>query len=62
MTRWELFLLGWGVALALLAVLYVRQLRTRDATRSTRAGGAAIAVLALLYVALGPGATRSRSC
>jgi steroid 5-alpha reductase family enzyme len=59
-TRWELLLLGWGVALALLGVLYVHQLRTRDATSVDEGWGSSIAVLALLYVALGPGAIEQK--
>ena len=30
--RWLLFLLGWALAAALQAVLYLRQRQTRDAT------------------------------
>jgi steroid 5-alpha reductase family enzyme len=59
-THWELFLLGWGVALTLLAVLYVIQLRTHDATEVDSGWGGAIALLAVLYLLLGPGELSQR--
>lgn len=60
MTHWQLLLLGWGVALALLAVLFVIQLRTRDATAVDAGWGGAIALLAVLYLVLGPGELSQR--
>jgi steroid 5-alpha reductase family enzyme len=58
--RWALWLLGWGASAALLAVLYVWQRRTRDATAVDAGWGAALVLCALLYGALAPGATVQR--
>ena len=59
-TRWELLLLGWGVALALLAVLYASSCRTRDATAVDAGWGGALALCAVLYAVLGPGELAQR--
>lgn len=53
--RWQLLLLGWAVASALLGALYVVQRRTGDATAVDAGWAGSLAVLALLYAALGPG-------
>lgn len=58
--RWQLWLLGWGVSAALLAVLYLRQRRTRDATAVDAGWGTSIVLCALLYALLGPGSTVQR--
>ena len=53
--RWELWLVGWGASAALLAVLYLWQRRTRDATAVDAGWGASLALCALLYALLAPG-------
>jgi steroid 5-alpha reductase family enzyme len=53
--RWQLLLLGWAVAAALLGALYLVQRRTGDATAVDAGWAGALAVLACLYAALGPG-------
>lgn len=53
--RWQLFLLGWGVAAAILGVLYVLQRRTGDATAVDAGWAFSLVALACLYAALGPG-------
>lgn len=53
--RWQLLLLGWAVASALLGALYLVQRRTRDATAVDAGWAGSLAVLACLYAALGPG-------
>jgi steroid 5-alpha reductase family enzyme len=58
--RWQLWLLGWGLSAALLAVLYLWQRRTRDATAVDAGWGASLVLCAVLYAALGPGATVQR--
>ena len=58
--RWELWLLGWVVSAALLAVLYLWQRRTRDATAVDAGWGASLVVCAVLYATLAPGATVQR--
>jgi steroid 5-alpha reductase family enzyme len=60
MTRWELWLAGWALAALLLAVLYLVQRRTRDATAVDAGWGAAIAACAALYAVLAPGALSQR--
>jgi steroid 5-alpha reductase family enzyme len=54
--RWLLFLIGWGVAAALQLVLYLRQRRTRDATLVDAGWAFSLALLAVLYAVLAPGA------
>jgi steroid 5-alpha reductase family enzyme len=53
--RWQLWLLGWAVAATVLAVLYLLQRRTRDATAVDAGWAGSLAVLACLYAVLGPG-------
>jgi steroid 5-alpha reductase family enzyme len=53
--RYELWLLGWGAAAALLAALYLVQRRTRDATAVDAGWAVSIVVVALLCALLGPG-------
>ena len=53
--RWQLLLIGWAVAAALLGALYLRQRRTGDATAVDAGWGASLVLLALLYAILGPG-------
>ena len=53
--RWELWLIGWGASALLLALLYVWQRRTRDATAVDAGWGGALALCALLYALLAPG-------
>ncbi len=60
MTRWELLLLGWGVSLALLGLLYLLQLRTRDATSVDAGWGGALVLCAVCYAVLAPGAVPQR--
>jgi steroid 5-alpha reductase family enzyme len=60
MTRLELLLTGWGGSLALLALLYLVQLRTRDATAVDAGWGASLVLCAVLYAALAPGALSQR--
>ena len=43
--RWELWLLGWAASAALLAVLYLWQRRTRDATAVDAGWGASLVAL-----------------
>lgn len=58
--RWQLWLIGWGASAALLAVLYLWQRRTRDATAVDAGWGASLVVCALLYAALAPGSLAQR--
>jgi steroid 5-alpha reductase family enzyme len=60
MTRWELLLVGWGASLALLALLYLVQLRTRDATAVDAGWGSSLALCAVLYAVLAPGTLSQR--
>ena len=53
--RWQLWLLGWGVSALLLAVLYLWQRRTRDATAVDAGWGASLVLCAALYGVLAPG-------
>ena len=55
--RWQLWLIGWGASAALLALLYLWQRRTKDATAVDAGWGASLVLCAALYAALGPGAT-----
>lgn len=54
--RWELLLLGWAVAAALLFALYLLQVRTKDATAVDAGWAASLVLLAVLYAVLAPGA------
>jgi steroid 5-alpha reductase family enzyme len=54
--RWELLLIGWGVAAGLLGALYLLQLRTKDATAVDAGWAASLVALAVLYAVLAPGA------
>jgi steroid 5-alpha reductase family enzyme len=58
--RWQLWLIGWAVSAALLAVLYLRQRRTRDATAVDAGWGASLVLCATLYAALAPGSLAQR--
>ncbi len=58
--RWLLFLLGWAVAAALQAILYLRQRQTRDATLVDAGWAFSLALLAVLYAVLAPGAIEHR--
>jgi steroid 5-alpha reductase family enzyme len=58
--RWQLWLLGWGISAALLAMLYLWQRRTRDATVVDAGWGASLVLCAALYAALAPGSTAQR--
>ena len=58
--RWLLFLLGWVVAAALQAILYLRQRQTRDATLVDAGWAFSLALLAVLYAVLAPGAIEHR--
>jgi steroid 5-alpha reductase family enzyme len=53
--RWELLLLGWAVASALLWLLYALQLKTKDATAVDAGWAASLVALAVLYAVLAPG-------
>jgi steroid 5-alpha reductase family enzyme len=53
--RWQLLLIGWAIAAALLGALYLRQRRTGDATAVDAGWGASLALLALLDGIVGPG-------
>jgi steroid 5-alpha reductase family enzyme len=53
--RWQLWLIGWGAAALLLAVLYLRQLRTRDATAVDVGWAMSLVIIAVLCAVLGPG-------
>jgi steroid 5-alpha reductase family enzyme len=59
--RWALFLIGWAVAAALQAVLYLRQRRTRDATLVDAGWAFSLALLAVLYALLAPGGWEHRA-
>jgi len=58
--RWELWLIGWGASALLLAVLYLWQRRTGDATAVDAGWGASLALCALLYLLLAPGSLVQR--
>ncbi len=55
MSWWGLVLLGWAVAAGLQLVLYLIQLRTRDATAVDAGWGAGLVCAGSLYAALGDG-------
>ena len=59
--RWELWLVGWAAAAALLGVLYLVQRRTRDATAVDAGWAASLVLIAVLYAVLGPGETSHRA-
>jgi steroid 5-alpha reductase family enzyme len=58
---WILFLIGWGVAAALLAALYVLQLRTGDATAVDAGWAGSLVAIAIVYALLGPGRVEHRA-
>jgi steroid 5-alpha reductase family enzyme len=58
--RWALFLVGWAAVAALQAALYLRQRRTRDATLVDAGWAFSLALLAVLYAVLAPGAVVHR--
>lgn len=58
--RWQLWLVGWAVSAMLLAVLYLWQRRTRDATAVDAGWGASLVLCAALYAALAPGSIVQR--
>jgi steroid 5-alpha reductase family enzyme len=58
--RWQLWLLGWAVSASLLAVLYLWQRRTGDATAVDAGWGGSLVLCAVLYLALAPGSTVQR--
>jgi steroid 5-alpha reductase family enzyme len=53
--RWQLWLLGWALAAALLGGLYLVQRRTRDATAVDAGWALSLVLIAVLYAVLGPG-------
>lgn len=53
--RWELWLIGWAAAAALLFALYLVQRRTRNATAVDAGWAASLLLCAVLYEVLGPG-------
>lgn len=53
--RWQLWLLGWALAAAILTPLYLVQLRTRNATAVDAGWAASVAAIAILCAVLGPG-------
>jgi steroid 5-alpha reductase family enzyme len=53
--RWQLLLIGWAVAAALLGALYLLQVRTKDATAVDAGWAGSLVALAVLYASLGPG-------
>ena len=53
--RWELWLVCWGAAALLLAVLYLVQARTRNATAVDAGWAGSIVLAAVLCAVLGPG-------
>ena len=59
--RWALLLLGWAVAAALQAILYLRQRQTHDATLVDAGWAVSVALLALLYAVLAPGGLEHRA-
>lgn len=58
--RWELWLIGWAAAAALLGVLYVVQRRTRDATAVDAGWASSLVLIAVLAAILGPGQASHR--
>ena len=59
--RWELLLIGWGAAAALLFALYLVQVKTRDATAVDAGWAASLVLLAVLYAVAAPGALCHRA-
>ena len=57
--RWQLWLLGWASSAALLALLYLWQRRTRDATAVDAGWGASLVLCAILYATLASGSVAS---
>jgi steroid 5-alpha reductase family enzyme len=53
--QWQLWLLGWALAVALLGTLYLVQLRTRDATAVDAGWAMSVTLIAVLDAVLGPG-------
>ena len=58
--RWQLWLLGWALSAALLAMLFLWQRRTRDATAVDAGWGASLVLCSILYAALAPGSLVQR--
>jgi steroid 5-alpha reductase family enzyme len=58
--RWELWLVNWGAAAVLLGLLYIVQLRTRDATAVDAGWAASLVLLVVLDAILGPGDSSHR--
>ncbi|MGH2997770.1 MAG: DUF1295 domain-containing protein [Gaiellaceae bacterium] len=59
--RWQLWLIGWATAAALLAALYLVQRRARDATAVDAGWALSLVLCAVLYGLLGPGAVSQRA-
>ena len=53
--RWQLWLIGWAAAAALLGALYLVQRRTRDATAVDVGWATSLVVVAIIAAAFGPG-------
>ncbi len=53
--RWQLWLLGWAAAAALLLALYLLQRKTRDATAVDAGWATSLALVAVIAAILGPG-------
>jgi steroid 5-alpha reductase family enzyme len=53
--QWQLWLLGWALAIGLLGTLYLVQLRTRDATAVDAGWALSVTLIAVLDAVLGPG-------
>ena len=58
--RWQLWLLGWAAAAFLLAVLYLVQRRTRDATAVDAGWAGSLVLIAGLVAIFGPGELEHR--
>ena len=58
--RWQLWLLGWALSAVLLAMLFLWQRRTRDATAVDAGWGASLVLCSILYAALAPGSLVQR--
>ena len=58
--RWQLWLIGFAASTALLAALYLWQRRTHDATAVDAGWGGSLALCAVLYAVLAPGALVQR--
>ncbi len=59
--RWELWLVGWAAAAALLGLLYLVQRRTRDATAVDAGWATSLVLIAVLDAILGPGDVSHRA-